>query len=118
MLQTASADLRDRAKTFTTIVGYIRAHLGNNPKDNNRSPEAYIEDMRPAVAVNENDATAAWTVDETNWASLVERLNAAEVWRSVPTITTANVKTISSDPKEAPLIAYYQRLLGPTPRIR
>jgi hypothetical protein len=31
------------------------------------------------------------------------------------TITAANVKSISSDPKDASLIAYYQRLLGSTP---
>jgi hypothetical protein len=110
----ASADLRDRMKPFSTIISYIRVHLGNNPKDNNRSPEAYVQDMQRAVAVNGNDPVTAWTADDTKWASLIEGFKSAEGWKPVPTITAANVKSLSSDPKDAALIAYYQRLLGAT----
>lgn len=113
----ASADLRDRVRPFGTIGTYIKAHLGNNPKDNNRGPDAYIKDMNRAVAVNAGDAASAWTddPDPKKWPSLMEGFKAAEGWKSVPTITAGTVSGLSTDPKDAPLIAYYQKLLGATP---
>jgi hypothetical protein len=110
----AAADLRERVRQFQTIGSYIRAHLGANPKDNNSFTD-YIANMQKVVAVNENDPTSAWTTDDTRWASLVEGFKSAEGWREGNTITSANVKTISTNPADAPIIAYYQGLLGSTP---
>jgi hypothetical protein len=110
----AAADLRERVQQFQTIGSYVRAHLGKNPKDKNNFAD-YITNMQKVVAVTENDPTSAWTADDTRWASLVEGFKSAEGWREGNTITAANVKTISTNPTDAPIIAYYQNLLGSTP---
>jgi 3-phenylpropionate/cinnamic acid dioxygenase small subunit len=68
--------------------------------------------MQRAVPANENDLTAAWTVDDAKWASLVAGFKAAEGWKVGTTVTT---EKLSSDPKNATLVAYYQRPLGSTP---
>jgi hypothetical protein len=89
--------------------------LGNNPKDKNRGPDAYIKDMNRAVAVSADDQTSVWTGDDTKWADLIKGFKSAEGWKVGTTVTAANVKTLSSDAKDAALIAYYQKLLGVGP---
>ncbi|HEY2860140.1 MAG TPA: DUF4157 domain-containing protein [Terracidiphilus sp.] len=111
----ASADLRERVAPYSTIIAYIRVHLGNSAKDNNRSPEDYVKDMQRAVAVNENDPCSSWTADPAKWANLIKGFKSAEGWKEVEPITAANVKGRSSDPKDASLITYYEGLLGVTP---
>jgi hypothetical protein len=112
----ASADLRDRMRPYTSIIAYIRVHLGNNKKDNNRSPEAYVKDMQRGVAaVNENDPAKVWTEDDGKWADLMKGFKAAEGWKEGKIITTDELKKLSSDPKNAALVDYYQKLLGSTP---
>jgi hypothetical protein len=112
----AGADLRDRMRPYTSIIAYIRVHLGNNKKDNNRSPEAYVRDMQRGVAaVKENDPAKVWTEDDGKWADLMKGFKAAEGWKEGKIITTDELKNLSSDPKNAALVDYYQKLLGSTP---
>jgi Domain of unknown function (DUF4157) len=113
----ASEDLRKRVEPAGTIGNYIKTHLGNNPKDKNRSPEEYIKFMNRAVKVNAGDSCESWTADAGKWAELIKGFKAAEGWNEPKrgAITAANVKTLSSDAKDAALITYYQTLLGVTP---
>jgi len=111
----ASEDLKERVRPFATMIAYIRVHLGKSSKEKNRSPEDYIKDMQRAVAVNANDPAVAWTDDAEKWASLIKGFKSAEGWKEGTTITPAKLKELSSDPKNAALVAYYQKLLGSTP---
>jgi hypothetical protein len=126
----ASADLRESVAQSVTIGNYIRKHLGDNPGDANLGPGKYLEFMQQAVpTLTKDDPTAVWTgIDkkatdgqkpaadqqpaDMKWNKLIEGFKAAEGWRPVPTLTAANVNTLSSDPKDAKLIAYYKGLLG------
>ena len=113
----ASADLKERVRPAGTILNYIKTHLGNNPKDKNRSPEEYITDMNRVLTdkVNGGDATASWTDDAAKWANLMRGFKSAEGWKVGTTITSGNVKTLSSKAQDSALIAYYQKLLGVGP---
>jgi hypothetical protein len=104
----ASSDLRERVKQYKTIGNYIRAHLGNNPKDKN-NPTTYLTNIQRVVAVGENDPTSAWTSDVSKWSQLLEGFRSAEGWHEGKTITAGNIGSLSGD---AAAIAYYKNLLG------
>lgn len=106
-----SADLRERVKGFTTIGDHVRAHLGKNPSDNNNF-DVYITNMQKMVKVTPDDLTSKWTKDDAKWAELLEGYKSAELWLPGNTITAANVGTVSTDPKQAAVVAYYRALLG------
>jgi hypothetical protein len=110
-LADGSADLRDRVKGFTTIDAHVRAHLGSNPSDKNNFDD-YITNMQKKVKVTADDPTSKWTKDDAKWAELLEGYKSAELWNEGNTITAANVNTISTDPKQAAVVAYYRVLLG------
>jgi hypothetical protein len=115
----ASADLNDRVKGKGTVLNYIKIHLGNRAADENQSPEVYIDHMNrgmKAVKVNAGDSIDSWANDPSKWDDLMKGFKAAEGWNPAPKIiTAATVSSLSSDAKDAPLIAYYQKLLGVTP---
>jgi hypothetical protein len=110
-LADGSADLRDRVKGFTTIDAHVHAHLGNNAADKNNFDD-YITNMQKKVKVSADDPTLKWTKDDAKWAELLEGYKSAELWNEGNTITAANVNTISTDPKQAAVVAYYRVLLG------
>jgi Domain of unknown function (DUF4157) len=111
----AGLDLQERMKPFSTMLAYIKVHLGNRASDKNASPEEYIQHMQRAVPVNEGDSPASWMADAAKWAKLIKGFKAAEGWNEGTTITPAKLKELSSDPKNAALVDYYQKLLGVTP---
>ena len=43
---------------------------------------------------------------------MVSGFKSAEGWREGRTLTAGNVDSASTDPTDAPLIAYYRKLLG------
>ncbi|HYE13191.1 MAG TPA: DUF4157 domain-containing protein [Pyrinomonadaceae bacterium] len=110
--EDGAADLRDRIKTFQTVGNHVRAHLGNNPKENNNF-ELYIEHIQSAApGVSEGTPTSEWTTDDAKWRQLLAGYKKAEGWKEGKTLTAANVGTVSSDPKDAPAVEYYKTLLG------
>jgi hypothetical protein len=83
--------------------------------DGNGSPEEYLQNMQLAVAVRGSDATSVCTGDDAKWASLMKGFKSAEGWKEGTTVTAANVNSLSTDAKDAPLIACYQSLFGVKP---
>ena len=110
----AVLDLKERMDGFATMLGYIGVHLGPNEADHNRSPEDYIKEMQRKAPINEGDKPSKWTTDK-NLPALIEGFKAAEGWNPGTVITAAKLKELSADPKNADLVAYYQKLLGTTP---
>ena len=114
----ASEDLRKRVEPAGTIGNYIKTHLGIGSQGQEQNVlEEYIQFMNRAVKVNAGDSCESWTADASKWAQLIKGFKSAEGWNEPQrgAITAGNVKTLSSDPKDAALIAYYQKLLGATP---
>lgn len=115
--EDGAADLRDRVRQFATIGGHVRAHLGNNPADNN-SFDTYITNMQKKAKVSPDDPTANWTTTNEKWKELLEGFKSAEGWVDKESkewkepLTAANVGARSSDPKDAHVVAYYRILLG------
>ena len=104
----AAADLRERVATFSksTMIDYLKTHDATDP---NR----YLQNMQKAVPeLNGSDPTTLWTGDDAQWARLMEGFKSAEGWVVGTTVTKADVSTISTDPKDAALVAYYKTLVG------
>ncbi|WP_224369258.1 eCIS core domain-containing protein [Hyalangium versicolor] len=112
----ASVDLRERMSSFTTVENYIRAHLGNNPKEKGNNFDLYIKAIQTEVPeLSQGDATSKWTDNDAQWRRVVQGFKVAEGW--VPavigkTLTAADVTATPSDPKEAAVVDYYRARFG------
>jgi hypothetical protein len=109
----ASADLKERVKGKGTVLNYVTIHLGNRAADKNESAETYINHMNSAVKVSAGDPIDSWASDASKWDDLIKGFKAAEGWNPSPKVITAStVDSLSTEAKDAPLIAYYKKLLG------